>query len=265
MLGLSWQGDEAMKKPTNSPRIGMVGYYIGEEEEVGGKVRGIPHQAFSMFSYNMVQAIFQAGGVAIPLPVIDKKYIKKQFAQLDAIVFSGGEDIEPKRYGADSTFVHVVDPVRDTFELELLELALEANIPILCVCRGMQLLNVYCGGTLYTDINESFAEHQNHWETVEPWKPIHEVKLKSDHFATDIFGADLIQVNSIHHQAVKRVGANLEAVGWSKDQVIEILAMKDRDNVLGVQWHPEMMIKDNQEGLRPFKWLIDQTMTSSME
>ncbi len=241
------------------PRIGVVGYFISEEEAVGGRIRGIPRQAFSLFSYDMIQAIVKAGAVAIPLPVVDKAEIPHQLNAIDGLVFSGGEDVDPRLYGEElQSTAHRIDPVRDRYELELMELALDTDIPILCICRGMQLLNVYRGGSLYSDISLISEEVLNHWETSEPWRAVHPVMMKAGHFATDVLGGTTIEANSIHHQSVNVLGDGLEIVGHSTDNVVEAIALKDRSNLLAVQWHPEMIAKRNQEGLRPFRWLIEQ-------
>lgn len=245
-----------MKTAERLPRIGVVGYYISEEEAVGGKVRGIPRQAFALFSYDMIQAIFQSGAMPIPLPVVQRDKIHQQMDIIDGLVFSGGEDLDPHLYGETiQTNSHRIDPIRDKYEMELMEIALERNIPILCICRGMQLLNVFCGGSLHADIGEIADDMLNHWETKEPWRSVHPVTMKSDHFASVVLGGTQINVNSIHHQSVKELGAGLEVIGHSEDQIIEAIAMKGRSNVLALQWHPEMMAKQDDEGLRPFKWL----------
>ncbi|MGE5701324.1 MAG: gamma-glutamyl-gamma-aminobutyrate hydrolase family protein [Clostridia bacterium] len=247
-----------MQTSRRLPRIGVVGYYISEDEAVGGRIRGIPRQSFVLFSYDMIRAVSKAGAIPIPLPVVPKEEIPHQLSVVDGLVFSGGEDLDPQLYGEKlQPTAHRVDPVRDKYEMELMEASLALNIPTLCVCRGMQLLNVFCGGTLYSDISEISEEIQNHWEVVEPWKGIHPVSVKADHFAANVLGGSEIYANSIHHQSVKDLGKGLEVIGVSEDNVVEAIAMQGRDDVLAVQWHPEMIARKDKEGLRPFQWLAE--------
>lgn len=255
-----------MKSAERLPRIGVVGYYISEEEAVGGHIRGIPRQAFSLFSYDMIQAIFRSGATPIPMPVVDKEKIGQQLDTIDGLVFSGGEDVDPRLYGEQlQPSAHRIDPVRDKYEMELMALALERNIPILCICRGMQLLNVFCGGTLHADIDELSDNMLNHWETKEPWRSVHAVQIRPDHFASAVLGGNEIGVNSIHHQSVERLGEGLEVVGHSEDNIVEAIAMKDRSNVLAVQWHPEMIARRDDAGLRPFQWLNKLAVSAERE
>lgn len=255
-----------MKHSGRLPRIGVVGYYISEEEAVGGHIRGIPRQSFSLFSNDMIHAIFQSGATPIPLPVVDRDKIGRQLDTIDGLVFSGGEDVDPRLYGEElQPTSHRIDPVRDKYEMELMELALERNMPILCICRGMQLLNVFCGGTLHADIGELADPTLTHWETKEPWRSVHPIELKPDHFVSAVLGGAQIEVNSIHHQSVKRLGEGLEVVGQSSDDIVEAIAMKNRSNVLALQWHPEMIARKDESGLRPFHWLNQQATATKRE
>ncbi len=241
-----------------APLIGVVGYFISEDELFGGHIRGIRGQAFSAFGHDMIMSVYRAGGMPVPLPIVSDEFIEVQIASVDAIVFSGGEDIHPSLYGSEvHEKAHRIDPNRDRYESQLMKAALEANKPLLCVCRGMQLLNVVRGGTLCPDIHETQESEWTHWKTNEPWKSVHPVQIKEGHFAENVLGKGTIAVNSIHHQAVDRVGSDLEVVATSPDGIAEALAMKDRDNVLAVQWHPEFMAKKDLSGLNPFKWLAD--------
>lgn len=238
------------------PLIGVVGYFISGEENFGGHIRGIQGQAFSAFSHDMLMSVYRAGGMPVPLPVVGDEFIHVQIRSVDAIVFSGGEDIHPSLYGSEiHDRAHRIDPNRDKYETSLMKAALDANIPMLCVCRGMQLLNVVLGGTLYPDIQEAQSSSLSHWETREPWKSVHPVRIKEGHFAEKILGKGSIEVNSIHHQAVDRLGSGLEVVAESPDGIPEALVLKDRDNVLAVQWHPEFMAKTDQTALALFNWL----------
>lgn len=253
-----------MSTPEILPKIGVVGYFISEKEEFGGKVRGIPGQAFAVFGYDMIMAVYRAGGIPVPLPVVEKEFIGKQVANVDGIVFSGGEDIDPGYYGQTvRSSSHRIDPDRDRYELALMDEAMKANRPMLCVCRGMQLLNVYRGGTLCADIGESGQSDLPHWETREPWNTVHPVEIAPGHFAEEVLGSVQLGVNSIHHQSIDRLGQGLEVVGRSPDGLVEAMAVTDSDSVLAVQWHPELIARKHPEGLRPFRWLIETAVKHS--
>jgi len=240
------------------PQIGVVGYYLSEDEDFGGRVRGIRGQAFSAFGYDMIMAVYRAGGMPVPLPVVDDEFVGVQIANVDGIVFSGGEDIHPGLYGGElRSSAHRIDPHRDRYESALMKAALEAGKPLLCVCRGMQLLNVVCGGTLIPDINEAKEAPLEHWETDEPWKSVHPVHIKEGHYAEIVLGKGEVEVNSIHHQAIDKVGDGLEVVALSPDGIAEAMTMTDRDNVLAVQWHPEFIATKDAQGLKPFSWLME--------
>ncbi|AJY77701.1 hypothetical protein VN24_13150 [Paenibacillus beijingensis] len=215
-------------------------------------------QAFSAFGYDMIMAIYRAGGMPVPLPVVDDEFIGVQIENVDGIVFSGGEDIHPSLYGEVlQSNAHRIDPFRDRYESALMKAALEAGVPMLCVCRGMQLLNVIRGGTLCSDIKDTQEAPLEHWETDEPWKSVHPVHIKEGHYIEGVLGKGKVEVNSIHHQAIDKIGDGLEVVALSPDGIAEALTMKDRDNVLAVQWHPEFIAKKDSQGLKPFSWLMD--------
>jgi len=246
------------------PRIGVVGYFISEEEDFGGRIRGLRGQAFAAFGYDMVMAIYRSGAMPVPLPVVDDALIPMQIDSVDGIVFSGGEDIHPSLYGGTvQEGSHRIDPRRDRYESALMRAALKANKPLLCICRGMQLLNVVRGGTLLSDINATRETPLEHWEADEPWKTVHPVHVKEGHFAESILGSGELPVNSVHHQAIDRIGDGLDVVATSPDGIAEALALSDRDNVLAVQWHPEFIAKADETGLKPFKWLTKASTTKS--
>lgn len=238
-------------------KIGISGYHLPGEDNRNGLVKGLPYQAFSMFSYDMIRSVIQAGGLPLTLPIVPEELIEHQLDTVDAIILAGGEDIHPQFYMGEGYEDYPEASIeRDHYEMKLLKGALEREMPVLLICRGMQLLNVYLGGTLYIDIKQEVDRALNHWVLEERWKPVHKVMINKENFAVDALGGSEIKVNSVHHQSIDQPGDGIEVAGMSEDGVIEVVTMKGMDHILGVQWHPEMMTQHHPAALLPFQWLI---------
>lgn len=156
------------------------------------------------------------------------------------LVLSGGEDVEPARYGeAPHPQLGAVNPPRDAMEFAALAVALERDLPILAICRGCQVLNVFYGGTLYQDLAAQRPGSALH-EQAEPWgvRP-HRARVEPGSRLGEIVAGGEFCINTFHHQAVKDVGAGLEVTAVAEDGVIEAIEARDRGWVIGVQWHPE--------------------------
>ena len=171
-------------------------------------------------------------------PVLISSGQPLSLAGLQGLMLSGGTDLNPARYGAPPhPGNETPDDARDELETSLLREALAANLPVLAICRGMQLFNVAQGGTLIQDLENS-AVHQVHGS--DPGLPAHQILVEPDTRLAAILGAGAHAVNSRHHQAVERVGAGLRVTARSTpDGVIEALERSDRRFALAVQWHPE--------------------------
>jgi putative glutamine amidotransferase len=207
-----------------------------------------------------VQAVEAAGGVPILLPPSGAG-VAELVGIVDGIIFSGGADIRPDRFGDD--YVHEktygISDLRDEFEFQLLEAALRADVPVLAICRGIQVLNVGLGGTLYQDIPTEYPgaiKHSQPWEVGSFEHPIHEVALERDSLIGDLLDATTVGTNSAHHQSLNRDGPGLRVIGRSADGTIEAVEHPDKRFVLGVQWHPEKMFAAHTEHLRLFAGLI---------
>jgi putative glutamine amidotransferase len=172
----------------------------------------------------------------------------------DGLMLTGGGDIEPRTYGeAPTATLMSVDPTRDAAELAATRAALMAGLPVLGICRGIQLLAVAGGGTLHQDLGAAgFTGH--HWEEERQHEAVHLVEVDAGSIAASVVAADR-RVNSIHHQAVKTVGADLAITARSEDGVIEAV---EGDRVLGVQWHPERLFTTDPRHLAPFAWFVEQ-------
>jgi putative glutamine amidotransferase len=175
------------------------------------------------------------GGRPVVLPPVSGA-VDETLDALDGLVLSGGADIDPVHYGQElhpmTTGLH---PARDGAELELLDGALTRGLPVLAICRGMQLLNVLLGGTLHQHLPERVA-HDGHREERGTFSE-HEVTLAEGSRAASIIGTEA-RVLSSHHQAPERIGDGLQAVGWAEDGTVEVIEDGERF-VLGVLWHPE--------------------------
>jgi putative glutamine amidotransferase len=221
-----------------------------------------PHGVFERFllSANYPNAVFAAGGIPVILPPHDDQ-VGTLFDHLDGLLLSGGADIDPAIYG--DTDVHPktndVSPLRDRFEFALLREALERDLPILCICRGIQVLNVGLGGTLYQDIADQYGKevlHRQQEAGIEAAEPGHTVAATDGGLLAEVYGATSIATNSFHHQAVKAVAPDLVVEARTDDGLVEAVSLPDRSFVLGVQWHPEMMLERHEEHLRPFERLV---------
>ena len=176
-------------------------------------------------------------------------------SRLDGVLFTGGADIDPQRFNAQThPKVYGVSPERDALEFSLIEKVLAGDKPMLAICRGIQVLNVACGGKLYLDIQDQMPNALKHdWFPGFPRdKLAHTVSLTPGSQLNEIFGVDEIPVNSLHHQAVQDIAPGLEAVAWSPDGVCEALEAPGHPFALGLQWHPEELVDDDPRAQQIF-------------
>jgi putative glutamine amidotransferase len=152
-------------------------------------------------------------------------------------IIGGGNDIDPAIYGGDVSETRSVDPRRDEYELRMLELADEREIPVLGICRGSQLLNVQRGGSLFGDISERRV-HTSNRGTLLPRK---QVRVESESTLARFLGSESVRVNSLHHQAVRETGRDLTIVACDRDEIVQGIESTYGPLRLGVQWHPEYM------------------------
>jgi putative glutamine amidotransferase len=203
-----------------------------------------------------VDALRAAGATPVILPPgeADPQRLIDLF---DGLVLAGGGDISPAAYGGEPhETVYLVCEERDRFEFELARAALaRSDRPLLCICRGMQVLNVVCGGTLHTHIPDRFGDQVDH--RLPPRVPTrHRVRLADGSRLAKILATTAIEACSWHHQAVDRVGERLRPVAWADDEVIEAVEHERHPWCVGVQWHPEMQLDDSAQ-LRLFHAFVD--------
>jgi putative glutamine amidotransferase len=194
-----------------------------------------------LMPWSYVRATQAAGGLPVVLPPDDAAALDPDqlLDRVDALVLAGGVDVDPGSYGAPPhPEVTGTVPERDRFELALAHRALERELPLLGICRGMQVLNVARGGTLVQHLPEVVG-HEDHRHTPGEFSD-HDVRLEPGSLAARAAGGERIAVKSHHHQALGELGEGLEATGWSlPDDVVEAVEDRDRPFVLGVLWHPE--------------------------
>lgn len=236
------------------PVIGITTFL--ESKEMGKKYQSLNN------SY--IEAIQLAGGIPILLPIIesDLSDAEEYISICDGILFSGGEDISPLLYNeSPSKYLGVVDTRRDFWENELFKAILSSKLPTLGICRGCQVINVFKNGSLYQDIDTQI-EYVNghHPKGILGDEKYHSATLKEGSLLREIFGNDSIEINSFHHQSAKSMGENLVITALSDDEIIEAFENKNMDDhyIMGIQWHPEAMIKRYPEFLEIFKNFVTQ-------
>ena len=191
-----------------------------------------------------VKSVLAAGGVPIILsPLLGPSYATRALGGADGLLLTGGEDIHPAWYHAEPS-PHLYPPSRerDLFELALFAAARQMELPILGICRGIQLVNVALGGTLYQDLPSERPGPVDHNPKADRTARTHAVKLAPGSRAEQALGSAALTVNSFHHQAIRDLPKGLIATGWSDDGLIEAVETKPGAPwLLAVQWHPEEM------------------------
>lgn len=192
-----------------------------------------------------LQGIEQGGGAPVVLPLTqNQEVLETVLAGCCGLVITGGQDVDPARYGQEMLPVcGKLDPELDAMEAWLLDWALERDVPVLAVCRGIQMLNVHLGGTLYQDLPTQRPDGLNHSQEPPYDQPVHTVTVAEGSFLAGVMGAGEYQVNSFHHQAVERVAPGLDVDAVAADGLVEAVHMPDKSFVLGLQWHPEFFLE----------------------
>ncbi len=247
-----------------TPLIGITSY------TVNGALIGRPKRpnayeyTFQMVSMDYVLAIVRAGGVPVIIPPTTNESLLETYAKkLDGFVFTGGDDISPYLYGeVPIKGLGSVDVERDLYEIKLIRMILEYNKPLLAICRGIQVLNVALGGTLYQDLPSEHPSKINHSYTISSKSyPAHYVKIDEKSKLARIVGTTRLAVNSFHHQAIKKLGNGLQATAWADDNIIEAVELEGENFVIGVQWHPETMAEKDTPSQQIFNALVKETIT----
>ncbi|MAJ18672.1 MAG: gamma-glutamyl-gamma-aminobutyrate hydrolase [Euryarchaeota archaeon] len=216
--------------------IGLSAPVIGVTTSVNVRDYETPEQAVVMVPANYPQAIRRAGG--IPILLTEGDDVETLLARLDGIIIAGGRDVDPARYGEEPhERTDNLRPEQDTWESALIATAIERDLPLLCVCRGHQLLAVERGGRLHQHLPET-PGYEKHGATGGEWSN-HAVEIDPNSRLGSIIGTNVIG-NSGHHQGVADAG-DLTIVGRTEDGLIEAVELPGASFLLSMQWHPEML------------------------
>lgn len=236
---------------TGSRRRPLIG--LGGRRKTGRQIVGSEEVVYELpvdiYMAQYAQGIHEAGGLPVHLPFdID---ISEIVGLLDGLLMPGGTDIDPSVYGAEpDPDLFDTEPIRDTYESELLDAAVARNLPVLGICRGIQLFNVHGGGTLHQHV----PEHAR--LDVGPGDCVHNVEFSDGSIISSLYGKSM-KVNSFHHQTIAELAPDLVTTGIADDGTIE--AVESTTNPwLGVQWHPEMLPTRQNDPI--FRWLVDASL-----
>lgn len=210
-----------------------------------------------------VRSVLAAGGVPVMLsPLMGPSYAARALDGVDGLVLTGGEDMDPAWYHAEPhPKANPPSRERDLFELALFAAARQREVPILGICRGIQVVNVALGGTLWQDLPSERPGEVDHYPEAARSERTHMVRLQPGSLTASALGATEIRVNSFHHQAIRELAPDLVATGWAEDGLIEAVeSAPGQPWLLAVQWHPEEMhaeVRTPDRGL--FRALVERT------
>jgi putative glutamine amidotransferase len=215
-----------------------------------------------------IQSIVRAGGIPVLIPLgIDEELLSKTLDTVDGVLFTGGGDIHPARFGgADHPKINQVDEDRDRVEMALYRDIIKNRKPFLGVCRGLQVINTASGGSLYTHIADQYSGAMEHYYYPEwPYTHLsHFVHVKKKSRLEKITGQTILQVNSLHHQGIDRMAEGFSATALAPDGIIEAIEMNDYPYGLAVQWHPEWLL-DHPPMLALFESFIEASKQHNEE
>ncbi len=189
-----------------------------------------------------IRAVHAAGGIPLLIPSgLSSDELQSLLSRLDGILFTGGGDIDPVHFhGTTHAHISSIIPERDETELNLVHLVTEGRLPFLGICRGIQVINVALGGTLYTHIADQLPGSLKH-NYEERTHLAHAVQVKPGSQLASILGTTSLQTNSLHHQGLEFVSERLSAVAWASDGLVEAVELEGHPFGLAVQWHPEWL------------------------
>ncbi len=230
---------------SDRPLIGVGAHRLASSSG-GSAIQGSPEP--------YLRALLGAGAEPVIIPVgLSQRALARLVNHLDGVLLTGGPDVEPDRYGeAQRPECGPIHPERDESELLLVAETLARNLPILAICRGIQVLNVALGGTLYQDLTSDRPDSTIGHRSQERQALAHTVRLEAGSATSRLLESDEVAVNTMHHQAIKALAPPLRAVGWAPDGTVEAVEMPGPQFVIGVQWHPEELVDVTDHARRLF-------------
>ncbi len=221
---------------STAPLIGITSYRNFREED--GSISYVVSNPY-------VQSVIGAGAVPVILTAATPAdRLADLLTRLDGVVLTGGSDVDPNRFnGRHHARIYEVDPQRDEFEIALVRQAAQSGLPFLAICRGIQVVNVALGGTLYTDIADQAPHPLRHdWYPNIPRSYLaHRVRVEAGSHVAEILGGEDVGVNSLHHQALELVAPGLKTVAHAPDGIVEAVELEKHPFGIAVQWHPESL------------------------
>ena len=205
-----------------------------------------------------MDGITKAGGIPIMFPLThNAKDIEELLSKVQGVLFTGGHDVNPAIY-KETPINRTVSffKERDEMESEVLKLVLEKDMPLLGICRGIQFINAYLGGSLYQDIPTQFKSDLNHHQSPPYDRPVHRVNIKEDSPLFALLNKKSLEVNSYHHQAVKELAPALNIMAEAEDGLTEAVEIKGKSFAWAFQWHPEFSFKTDEDSMKIFKEFV---------
>jgi putative glutamine amidotransferase len=239
----------------------VIGVPTQTLQAIDGIPEGLPHSWVMNHRYFLALTTVDAIPWMVPLLDSDIDTLRGIYDRLDGVFIAGGVDMDPSSYAAERhALCGRTDLPRDRVEMQFTRWAMEEGKPVFGVCRGMQVINVVAGGVLYQDCTDEYAGAIKHDYFPNAGHArdylAHEIRIEPGTRLHRAFGATTAQVNSMHHQAVREIGSGLVASAFAPDGIIEALEVDDGRFVVGVQWHPEMLIDHDAATRRLFSDFI---------
>lgn len=235
------------------PLIGITGFRHTISTSVGPGLLAV------VSADDYAQGVENAGGVPVVIPYVETQACIQTLAhRLDGLVLGGGEDVDPFLFGeSPKAGLGEVVPERDALEISLIQEMMSVGKPILGICRGMQVLNVALGGTLYQDLSREWPGQNSHSQRAPRNHLSHVIRIEPDSRLTHCLGqVTTIRCNSFHHQAVKELAPSLVPVAWDDEGLVEAMESPDGPFLVAVQWHPENLWRTSPAHLGLFRGLV---------
>lgn len=243
------------------PLIGITCNFTDDDKYGIAMDLGTKGQSLNVLAKDYIDMLLKSNSIPILIPCSYNRGLLNEYVKMcDGLILTGGNDINPVRYGkrADE-HTGIIQDYRDDEEIFLFNNFFKMKKPILGICRGMEIINVALGGSLYVHLPDNgFKCHSIN--SNERYKSVHEIVIDDDCSLFDVFNRHKIFVNSYHHQGLNKIATLLKTVAVSDDGVVEGIELKDSSEnyILGVQWHPEMMAVNNEEQQILIEYFVDK-------